>query len=220
MSVHNYLEERKISDVDEAKVAYVAISRAKREVKIYDQTSQRRWKRSVKFKRQYSFKSPSLDDSKAILNIETGIKGDYDPISIVSNRLKANEVDETQDLLEKIYVGNKNFEIFAHRQNSKKPFRIFLVDHHNQRHKLGNFTDNLSLAVNGITVQSSFIPSSMKDLFSMPNEIRGLHLMDIGTYKYPGDLDELPILEKYKQIGCWLYPIFYSLQPYVFVRKK
>tara|TARA_B100000427_G_C15519450_1_gene599639 strand:- start:6595 stop:8865 length:2271 start_codon:yes stop_codon:yes gene_type:complete len=220
VSVHNYLEERKISDVDEAKVAYVAISRAKREVKIYDQTSQRRWKRSVKFKRQYSFKSPSLDDSKAILNIETGIKGDYDPISIVSNRLKANEVDETQDLLEKIYVGNKNFEIFAHRQNSKKPFRIFLVDHHNQRHKLGNFTDNLSLAVNGITVQSSFIPSSMKDLFSMPNEIRGLHLMDIGTYKYPGDLDELPILEKYKQIGCWLYPIFYSLQPYVFVRKK
>ena len=220
VSVHNYLEERKISDADEAKVAYVAISRAKREVKIYDQASQRRWKRSVKFKRHYSFKSPSLDDSKAILNIETGIKGDYDPISIVSNRLKANEVDETQDLLEKIYVGNKNFEIFAHRQNSKKPFRIFLVDHHNQRHKLGNFTDNLSLAVNGITVQSSFIPSSMKDLFSMPNEIRGLHLMDIGTYKYPGDLDELPILEKYKQIGCWLYPIFYSLQPYVFVRKK
>ena len=60
----------------------------------------------------------------------------------------------------------------------------------------------------------------MKHIFLMPNQINDIHLMDIGTYKYAGDLDELPILEKYKKIGCWLYPIFYSLQPFVFMRKN
>ena len=220
VNIDNYIEDKTISNVDEAKVAYVAISRAKKEVKIYNQSSQKRWKRSVKFKRHYSCRTPNLNDSRAILNIEAGIKGDYDPISIVSNELTFSEVEKTQELLEKIYVGNQNFKIFAHRLNSKKPFRIFLSDQNDQRHKLGNFTDEFSLAVNGITDQSKVIPNSMKHLFLMPNQINDLHLMDIGTYKHAGDLDELPILEKYKKIGCWLYPVFYSLQPFVFMRKK
>jgi hypothetical protein len=220
VNIDNYFEDKSISNVDEAKVAYVAISRAKKQVKIYNQSSQKRWKRSGDFKRHYSFRPPKINDSRAILSIETGVKGDYDPISIVSNKLNAKEVKETQDLLEKIYVGNQNFRIFATRQNSKKPFRIFLEDHKNIRHKLGNFSEDLTLAINGITAQSRFIPNSMKDLFLMPNQINNIHLMDIGTYKYPGDLAELPILEEYKKIGCWLYPIFYSLQPYIFMRKK
>ena len=220
VNIDNYFEDKSISNVDEAKVAYVAISRAKKQVKIYNQSSQKRWKRSGAFKRHYSFRPPKINDSRAILSIETGIKGDYDPVSIVSNKLNAKEVKETQDLLEKIYVGNQNFRIFATRQNSKKPFRIFLEDNQNIRHKLGNFSEDLTLAINGITAQSRFIPNSMKDLFLMPNQINNIHLMDIGTYKYPGDLAELPILEEYKKVGCWLYPIFYSLQPYVFMRKK
>jgi superfamily I DNA/RNA helicase len=220
VNIDNYIHEKSISDVDEAKVAYVAISRAKKEVKIYNQSSQKPWKTSGKFKRHYSCRSPSLNDSRAILNIETGMKGDYDPMSIVSNTLKLSEVEKTQDLLEKLYVGNQNFKIFAQRKSSKKPFRVFLSDHNDQRHKLGNFTDEFSLAVNGITEQSRIIPNSMKHIFLMPNQINDIHLMDIGTYKYAGDLDELPILEKYKKIGCWLYPIFYSLQPFVFMRKN
>ena len=220
VNIDNYFEDKSISNVDEAKVAYVAISRAKKKVKIYNQSSQKSWKRSGAFKRHYSFRPPKINDSRAILNIETGLKGDYDPISIVSNKLNAKEVRETQDLLEKIYVGNQNFKIFATRQNSKKPFRIFLQDQENNRHKLGNFSEDLTLAINGITVQSRFIPNSMKDLYLMPNQINDIHLMDIGTYKHPDDLAELPILEEYKKVGCWLYPIFYSLQPYVFIRKK
>lgn len=219
VSIDDYNKEKIITNKGEAKVTFVALSRAKERVNIQKRNSSISWKWNKRFNRHYHGIKSSLKDPRAKITIETGIKGDYDPYSIVSNKMKEEEVDQTQEMLQKLYVGNKNFIIHAKRLGPLKPFRIFL-EYQDHLHKLGNFTHEHTLAVNGVIEASKIIPSSLMSLYSRPNEISDLKLMDIATFKPQGNLDEQPILKKYKDIGCWLYPVIYSLQPYILHKKR
>ena len=104
------------------------------------------------------------------------------------------------------------------------PFSIFLKENKsNQAFQLGKFTEDFSADLNRISQKTTFIPKKLQEKYLAPNLITDLKLLDIATYipsnKKDGDIDELPILNKFKELGCWLYPVIYNLHRFEFKKK-
>tara|TARA_B100000427_G_scaffold327875_1_gene339639 strand:- start:8622 stop:10904 length:2283 start_codon:yes stop_codon:yes gene_type:complete len=226
VSIHEFdqVEKDLITDKYDAKLLFVALSRAKESIEVAEsQYSAKNWL-NFDQRRWHSFTKITPTDKKATAFIEIGNDGDYDPLSIVANKLTLKEAERTQEILRNLYIGNKNYQIFAKRNGKKLPFSIFLKENKsNQAFQLGKFTEDFSADLNRISQKTTFIPKKLQEKYLAPNLITDLKLLDIATYipsnKKDGDIDELPILNKFKELGCWLYPVIYNLHRFEFKKK-
>ena len=221
ISIHEYKEvqESSLKSTMQAKLLFVALSRAQNKVQVLkDSGTERSWRKNGT-KRHYSIKKADHEAKRHALFMELGIDGDYSPIEIVSNKINEDEVIATQEVLKKLYIGNDSYSISGRRNNFKKRFNLFL-EYGKREYMLGSLSADVNIDLNFLGSHRNFIPKGLQEKFTIPNEINDIKLMDIGSYIASADeLDDLPILNKYKELGCWHYPIIYSIQRFIFKKR-
>jgi hypothetical protein len=213
-------------DKDEAKVVFVAISRAKskvetmpvleKETRVSKVWKALNWKVEKDANRnsenlQRNFKllgdlTRNKDDVKYVM--EVGLNNDFDPLSIVSIDIGMDEAIKTQNFLKNFYPGNHDVSLTGVRSTlADQKFNIKAKDNQNIFH-LGEFNQQ-------VLDNSRAINSKNWRYYHPPMSIKNLRIIDIGTYFYNEkdftDAQNKNILKPFKESKVWLIPIIYSL---------
>ena len=218
---------------DEAKVVFVAISRAKETVETMpvneaSKDATKAWKklgwwgeknhnmnsevlgRNFRILENYSQSSMSLS-----FVMEVGLTHDYNPLSIVDINLGMDEAIKAQSFLKALYPGNDEFENYASRINSVD--QNFYINSKKDKTiiKLGYFNPQ-------VLENSLYIAKAKLKYFNQPMLIKKLRIMDVATYIYDPDKftneQNQNILKPFRQKRVWLIPVIYSLG--LFTRTK
>ena len=224
--INNVTKNEKIS-LDESKVVFVGISRAKKSLKTTNLKKKRYFQifqdkeiknnsyaKSKRLKRFFRLiNNPKDVDSfkqKPVYIMETGLCGDYSPMSIIDQtNLSYKEAIRSQDFLSNVYLGNDNYHIYAKRENiQQREFKIYL-ERSDEVIKLGAFS---SQVIDNIwTVGYKYLNTKK---FIPPLLIDNLNLLDIGSYTInQDDIDDVDRKKYFKPFikdEAWLYPIIYG----------
>ncbi len=212
---------------------FVAISRPKEKLclirdgamtwndwsKLKPKLKSRRWK-SHRF--AYDYLRQRYKDYSSFF-METGLKEDYCPYSIIMNQENLEKAKKTQEFLKKIASMKMNgLEKYKPKvyEEGFHEYHIKVSDPETEKeYYLGAFTSDVYLAVNdpwnGI-LQRILAESTRyegKKLASVDN----LRLMDIATFVLedePEQIIEEELFPCFKDMGAWLYPIIYGLGPW------
>ena len=226
--------------LDEAKVIFVAITRARKTLSgfkpstsIYSKTvpfagemknnkhagtgMNRILKRALT-----NYKTNVRKRAVPIFGMEVGLNGDYDPTSIVSYSLGSNVIERTQNLLREGTFLQSDYECFAIRERSKLEYTIKLV-FEGQEFVLGEFTDQVYE-----NFANSIKFNYQKLAVEPPTTLRNLRIMDVATHITNDEAQELvnnelkryKTLKQYQEREHWLYPIVYGNGPFVCKRLK
>ena len=213
-------------DKDEAKVVFVAISRAKNKVETMpvlekETRVSKVWKAlnwkvekdsnidSENFNRNFKLLEDltrNKNDVKYVM--EVGLNNDFDPLSIVSVDIGMDEAIKTQNFLRNFYPGNHEISLTGVRSTlADQRFHIQAKDDRNT-FKLGALNQQ-------VLDNSRAVNSKNWKYYHPPMSIKNLRIIDIGSYFYNekdfSDAQNKNILKPYKESQVWLIPIIYSL---------
>jgi len=143
-----------------------------------------------------------------IFGMEIGLNGDYDLLSIVSNRYSLSDVDDVQYLLSSGRLINADYECYAIK-NRHNNYNIKL-DFEGITYALGQFTSQVNDNILNFIKYQKTQPG-----IDSPSELRNLRIMDIATHvANQEELEGSEILQAYQNKGFWAYPIIYGSGPF------
>jgi hypothetical protein len=220
-------------DQDEAKVVFVAISRAKETVQTMpvneiSSKSVRAWRKLGWFgEKNHNINSEVLGRNYRVLEssnqisksfhfvMEVGLTNDYDPLSIVDINLGMDEAIKSQEFLKALYPGNEEFITTAKRNNVADQNFHVITNTDKGSINLGCFNPQ-------VLENSLYINKTKMKYFEEPMEIQKIRIIDVGSYIYNPDRftddQNQMILKPYREKRVWLIPIIYSVG--LFTRTK
>tara|TARA_B110001450_G_scaffold256226_1_gene285913 strand:- start:1560 stop:3833 length:2274 start_codon:yes stop_codon:yes gene_type:complete len=236
VKINNFWDKNdtgELLDQDEAKVVFVAISRAKEKVETMPVNnssikSARAWRKLGWFgEKNHNINSEVLGRNYRVLDdsnqsaksfhfaMEVGLTHDYDPLSIVDINLGMDEALKSQEFLKALYPGNEDFVTNAKRSNlADQNFHIIT--------KTEKSSINLGCFNAQVLENSLYIYKAKMKYFEEPMYIQKLRIIDVATYIYNPDrfTDEQnqKILKPFREKRVWLIPIIYSVG--LFTRTK
>ncbi len=218
--LHSYrdLEKEKI-DQENAKIFFVGATRSRKSIKIRD-TRDEFFKEKNTFKKykKRHYDNPFQKARRYYQNIEIGIFDDYDPISIVSKKMKLVEVKKAQRFLEGFINHDVTTNVTVHARIERRfdPFKIFArkknLEGNIEECCLGYFKEGLNKTISDIAYKANL---SVQGYAKQEAIYIDLRIMDIATYVhyFDEDEDDPDIYSEYLEKGFWLYPILYSFGP-------
>ncbi len=203
------MPEKKKSNHEEARVIFVAASRAKRGVRLIEDSAPLSDWTFVNGR----YASLIVQNGKKTnwCLAETGIEGDYDPYSIVSLERKIGPAKKAQEFLRTYSPGRPGVTCWAERGVNDLSYRVF-AKFGDETFDLGCFSEQL---------HSAFAYNSY-NLFKWrkhpPIRLKNLVIMDTATMVVTRDDPMIQgLLGQYARRGTWLYPILFGLGPFSYV---
>ena len=217
-----------VIDIEESKVIFVGMSRAKKTLKRLPDSSYKRYpyifpkyeimnniNGEVLERRFREISAKSVGNPKHIPTylMETGLTNDYNHMSIISNKIGYEKAVETQEFLRNFYVGNSKLKCSAARTSHiNEEFYISAETEMGKVYELGLFNSQVT------SNMQSICSKWKKHKCISPLSIQHLQIMDVASYHFNyDDLSEdekklylTPFLEQ----QTFFYPVLYGLGPF------
>lgn len=211
-------------DKDESKVVFVGISRAQKNLQISNEKRKRynlifqnkeivnNHARQI-LKRYYRLINKKEADKATqvpVYLMEVGLKNDFDPMSMISNKhISYKDALETQKFLKDIYLGNKIIKCDASRLHFIENEFHISAKCGDQIFKMGNFS---SQVMNNIrTISHTYLKNSK---LIEPMFLDNLSILDIASYVIDKDAfqegEESNYFTPFIEAGTFLYPVIYG----------
>lgn len=212
-------KKEKFSKIKDANLVFVAFSRAKKSAILNPglQTKLQTSKKATYFN-QFRHYEPlrkvgtgKRSGISRIFKIEIGLKGDYDPASIVSKDFSLSQVDDAQRVLRYIYLNNLDYYCYAERQRNSFHY-ILKVRAGDDEVLLGYLKSKVHTDIANRIKWNKFRHSMP---WEPPLIIEGLTILDVASRIASEDDLEKNIHTKYSNRRTWIYPIIYGTGPII-----